>query len=71
MIEEQNKSAANAKPEKIPQPTYWPLMTAVSLLFLSWGLLTTWIICVAGAIGFFISLAGWIKDLIYERRTEE
>ncbi|MGI8952610.1 MAG: hypothetical protein ACR2FN_13630 [Chitinophagaceae bacterium] len=60
-----------AKPKKIPRPTYWPFFTAISLMFFGWGLLTIWIICVAGLIGFFISLAGWIKELLYERRNNE
>jgi hypothetical protein len=60
-----------AKPEMIPRPTYWPFIMAVSLLFIGWGLIETWIISVAGAIGFFIALAGWIKELLYERRTDD
>src|SRR5947209_17864904 len=31
-----------AKPEVMPEPTYWPFVFAVSLMFLGWGLLTLW-----------------------------
>jgi len=60
-----------AKPEQMPRATYWPFVLAVSLLFLGWGLLTTWIIAVAGGIGIMVAITGWIKDLLYERRNDE
>jgi len=60
-----------AKPEEMPPSTYWPFVLAVSLLFLGWGLLTTWVIAVAGLIGMIVAITGWIKDLLYERRNEE
>lgn len=59
-----------AKPEILPRPTYMPFLFAISLLFLGWGLLSTWIISVAGVIGIFISLYGWIKELLHERTDE-
>ena len=59
-----------AKPEILPKPTYMPFLLAVSLLFVGWGLLSTWIISVAGAIGVCISLYGWIKELLHERGDE-
>lgn len=60
-----------AKPEQMPPPTYWPFVLAVSLLFLGWGLLTTWVIAVAGGIGIIVAITGWIKDLLYERTNDE
>lgn len=60
-----------AKPEVMPEPTYMPFLLALSLLFIGWGLVSTWIISVAGAIGFFISIYGWIKALLHERTDEE
>ena len=56
-----------AKPEILPKPTYMPFVLAISVLFLAWGLLSTWIISVAGAVGIFISIYGWIKAMLYER----
>lgn len=69
-MEEQNNKPSKAQPEEIPRSTYMPFMLAFSLLFMGWGLLTNWMISVAGTIGFFIALAGWIKEMIYERRSE-
>ncbi|MGZ3839978.1 MAG: hypothetical protein ACXVBP_14595 [Flavisolibacter sp.] len=53
-------------PELIPKPTYWPFMLAVSLLFMGWGVISYWIISLAGTLGFFIALRGWIKEIIDE-----
>lgn len=59
-----------AKPEVLPEPTYMPFLLALSLLFIGWGLLSTWIISVAGFLGFCISLYGWIKALLHEQKDE-
>jgi len=59
-----------AKPEILPKPSYMPFVFAFSLLLLAWGLLSTWIISVAGLIGICISLYGWIKDLLHEQREQ-
>ena len=55
-----------ARPERLPQPTYWPFFLAVGLAFMFWGLLTTWVILVAGLVVFAIALAGWINILRHE-----
>jgi len=55
-----------AKPEVLPGPTYWPFFLAMGLAFLFWGLLTTWIILIAGALIFIIALTGWINQLRHE-----
>lgn len=59
-----------AKPEKLPQPTYWPFFVAMGLLFMAWGLLTVWIITVAGLLVFVIALAAWINILRHEQRDK-
>lgn len=56
-----------AKPEKLPEPTYWPFFLALGIMFMAWGLLTIWLISVAGLIVFIISLAGWINILRHEK----
>lgn len=55
-----------AKPERLPQPTYFPFFMALGLMFMGWGLLTTWIISIAGLVVFIISLIGWINILRHE-----
>jgi hypothetical protein len=56
-----------AKPEILPEPTYMPFILAFSLLLVAWGLISTWIISAAGAVGICISMYGWIKEIINER----
>jgi hypothetical protein len=55
-----------ARPEVLPKPTYMPFLFAFSLMLLGWGLLSSWIISVAGVVGMGISIHGWIKDLLNE-----
>ncbi|HEY6954166.1 MAG TPA: hypothetical protein VI385_02930 [Flavisolibacter sp.] len=55
-----------ARPEVLPKPTYMPFLFAFSLMLLGWGLLSSWMISVAGVVGMGISIHGWIKDLLNE-----
>ena len=70
-MENEQKEYTKALPETMPAPTYWPFVLAVSLLFVGWGLLTVWVMTLAGVIGMVIALSGWIKDLLYEQRNHE
>ena len=56
-----------ALPEKIPEPTYWPAMLAFGIVLIFWGLVSTWLISLAGVIITGFSLAGWIGAMIDER----
>jgi hypothetical protein len=69
--ENQQIERVKAKPECLPEPTYWPFFTAIGIMFLGWGLLTTWLISAAGLIILVIALTGWINNLRYERRGNE
>jgi len=55
-----------ARPSKLPRPTYWPFYLAMGLAFLGWGVKAGWIIAGAGLVIFTIALVGWITDLRYE-----
>jgi len=50
-----------AKPEKLPEPTYWPFFLVMGLAFIFWGLLTTWVILCTGILIFITALMGWIN----------
>lgn len=52
-----------AVPEKIPSPTYWPIILALGLIFFFWGFVTSLIISGVGLITMGFSLAGWIGEL--------
>jgi hypothetical protein len=55
-----------AKPEILPRPTYWPFFLALGLVFIFWGLLTTWVVLFAGILIFVTALVGWINILRHE-----
>ncbi len=63
------------KPEKLPQPGYWPALMALGIAFFLWGfavifneiIITSFILSGAGLILMIIALVGWIGDLRYER----
>jgi hypothetical protein len=55
-----------ARPQKLPRPTYWPFFFAMGLAFLGLGVMTGWIVAAAGLLLLTIALTGWITDLRYE-----
>lgn len=55
-----------AKPETLPEPSYWPFFLAMGLAFMLWGLLTSWIIGAVGGLVTVIALTGWIANLRHE-----
>jgi len=55
------------QPETVPEPTYWPAVMALGLVFLLWGTITTFILSGAGLLLVGLALAGWIGALRHER----
>ena len=54
--------------EHLPRPTYFPAGLAMGITLIFWGLITSWVIFLAG-IGLFIAaLAGWISEIRHERK---
>jgi len=66
-MENRLQKFVKAKPEVLPKPTYVPFMFAMSLVFFGWGLISYWLITLAGLAGMCISIFYWIKTLINER----
>jgi len=59
-----------ALPDKpLPHPTYFPAGLAMGVSFISWGLITTWVVFVVGVVLFAASLAGWITDIRHEYKS--
>jgi hypothetical protein len=54
-------------PEVMPRPTFWPAALAFAVTFLLWGIVTSPIITIVGAILLVVSLSGWIGDIRNER----
>lgn len=71
MTNSNKQEIVKAKPERLPTATYWPFFLAFGLMFLAWGLLTSWIISAAGFLVCIISLGGWINIMRHERRNKQ
>jgi hypothetical protein len=54
-------------PQKLPEPSIWPVTLALGITFLVWGLVTSLIITGVGLALFAVALAGWIRDIRHER----
>lgn len=55
-----------AQPEKLPEPTYWPIFLALGVVCLFWGILTNWFVSGIGLVIFGVALSGWITDIYHE-----
>lgn len=51
----------------MPQPSFWPIVLAFSLLLMAVGVISTLIITLIGAAGLIASLIGWAL----ENRSDE
>jgi len=54
---------AKPKPERLPQPTVWPITMALGATLLAFGVVTSWIISVTGLALFLLASYGWFEDL--------
>ena len=71
MDKEPLKTHASWEPlprEHLPRPTYFPAGLAMGTTFIFWGLITSWVIFLAGAGLFIAALAGWITEIRHERK---
>jgi hypothetical protein len=50
---------------RVPRPTYWPVVAALGTVFLFWGVVTTSAISVIGLGLFALGLAGWIREMCH------
>jgi hypothetical protein len=52
-------------------PTFWPISLAMSIIFILWGIISTWVISMVGLILFGISVRGWVMDLLNEQQPDQ
>lgn len=52
----------------IPEPTYMPVVMAIGIICMLWGIVTTYLITLVGLVLFVISIWGWIGELRHEYR---
>lgn len=55
-----------AEPQKMPEPTLWPITGALGTLFIFWGLITSPFISILGLLVLGVTIAGWIQDINHE-----
>nr|MBC7611703.1 hypothetical protein [Pseudopedobacter sp.] len=67
-VDKQEEQENFAKPQKLPEPTYWPFFLALGLIFLMWGIVTSWLISLAGFVLIVYTLLKWINTLRNEGR---
>jgi hypothetical protein len=54
---------AKPLPETLPRPTAWPITLALGVTLLAFGIVTQWIISIAGLVVFLVACGGWFGDL--------
>lgn len=59
----ENNGEAKPLPERLPRPTAWPATVALGVTLLSFGIVTHWIISMAGMGLFLFGAGGWFKEL--------
>jgi hypothetical protein len=57
-----------ARPEIIPQPSFWPAGLAFGLTFLFWGFVTSMVLVLVGLAVVVVSIIGWIGEIRHEQR---
>src|SRR5580765_8122248 len=55
-------------PERLPAPTYWPVVMSLGIAFVMWGIVTTVLISAVGLVLFVVALVGWIGDIRHEAK---
>jgi hypothetical protein len=55
-------------PERLPRPTYCPAGMALGAALIFWGIITSWVILLAGFGLFTATLGGWIAEILHERK---
>ena len=54
------------QPEKIPQPTYWPIVMALGTIMGLAGIVTAWAVSAVGLALLALGLGGWIGEIRHE-----
>jgi hypothetical protein len=55
-------------PEKMPEPTYWPMVFGLGVAFFMWGIISNLFVLGLGFALLVVAVLGWIWDLLGEFR---
>ena len=58
------------RPEKLPEPTAWPVALALGVTFILWGFVSSLIVSGVGVALFATAMAGWVREIRHEREQE-
>ena len=63
--EDQNVESVKNKPlpERLPPPTVWPVTLALGVALLAFGVVTHWVMSLAGLGFFLLGAGGWFEEL--------
>jgi hypothetical protein len=56
------------RPEKLPEPTAWPVALAFAVALILWGLVSSLILSGVGLGLFITAMTGWVADIRHERK---
>lgn len=59
-----NQELHPALPEKLPEPTLWPIALALGVVFCFWGILTSPAISGVGFLLVGLAIAGWVSEFL-------
>ncbi len=54
-------------PERLPEPTAWPLVLALGACLMAWGVVTSWIVSGVGLLLFVAGTGGWVARMRHEQ----
>lgn len=54
----------------LPAPSYWPIALAFSMVLISIGVVSSFIVSILGVVGLLVSIAGWTLENRAEDREE-
>lgn len=57
--------------EELPRPTYWPIVMAVAITLIAFGIVNSILIIIIGIVLLIIALVGWIGDVRDEARLRK
>ena len=57
-------------PEKLAEPTYWPMVLSVGITVLAWGAVTSYLLSLLGLGMSIVAIINWIGDIRREQRPE-
>jgi hypothetical protein len=66
-IENFDDNSGKPLPLVLPDPTAWPITTALGVTLLAFGIVTAWPISVIGLGLFLVSAHGWFEDLRHDQ----